>query len=133
MSTWTASSESKKKEHVTKKGTHLPITDIKGKDYLQVAWRLVWFREEHPTWGIETEQVGAIEGACLFKAVIKDESGRVLATGHKSETHKKFPDYREKAETGAIGRALALLGYGTQFCGDELDEGERIVDSPLSK
>jgi len=33
MSTWTASSESKKKEHVTKKGTHLPITDIKGKDY----------------------------------------------------------------------------------------------------
>jgi len=100
-----------------------------------VAWRLVWFREEHPTWGIETEQVGAIEGACLFKAVIKDESGRVLATGHKSETHKKFPDYREKAETGAIGRALASFRLWPTliFGGDELDEGERIVDSPLSK
>ena len=36
----------------------------------------------------------------------------------------------EKAETGSIGRALALLGYGTQFCADELDEGDRIVDAP---
>src|SRR5262249_10461456 len=25
---------------------------------------------------------------------------------------------------------LALIGYGTQFCADELDEGDRIVDSP---
>jgi hypothetical protein len=39
----------------------------------------------------------------------------------------------EKAETGAIGRALALIGYGTQFCADELDEGDRIVDAPVAK
>ena len=37
----------------------------------------------------------------------------------------------EKAETGSIGRALAYCGYGTQFCADELDEAERIVDAPI--
>jgi hypothetical protein len=36
----------------------------------------------------------------------------------------------EKAETGAIGRALALIGYGTQFA-PEMDEEDRIVDSPV--
>jgi hypothetical protein len=29
-----------------------------------------------------------------------------------------------------VGRALAMLGYGTQFA-PELDEGDRIVDSPV--
>ena len=38
-------------------------------------------------------------------------------------------DYFEKAETKAIGRALAMLGYGTQFA-PELDEAERVVDTP---
>ena len=47
------------------------------------------------------------------------------------ETARGFPDYVEKAETGAIGRALGVLGYGTQFA-PEFDEGtERIVDSPM--
>ncbi|HTD18454.1 MAG TPA: hypothetical protein VK667_02885, partial [Ktedonobacteraceae bacterium] len=40
--------------------------------------------------------------------------------------------YIEKAETGAIGRALAALGYGTQFA-PELNEEHRIVDSPVER
>ena len=39
----------------------------------------------------------------------------------------------EKAETKAVGRALAMLGYGTQFAADELDEGERIADTPIDR
>lgn len=46
------------------------------------------------------------------------------------ETLEGFGDFIEKAETGAIGRALALVGFGTQFCADELDEGPRLADSP---
>lgn len=30
------------------------MMNLKGKDYLQVMWRLVWFREEHPDWCINT-------------------------------------------------------------------------------
>ncbi len=43
-----------------------------------------------------------------------------------------FSDYIEKAETGAIGRALAALGYGTQFA-PEFNEEHRIVDSPVER
>jgi hypothetical protein len=104
---------------------------VKGKDYLEVKYRLVWFREDHPTWSIETNYVWTHDNSALARAVIKDEAGRVIATSHKAEHQDGFPDFLEKAETGAIGRALALIGYGTQFCADELDEGERIVDSPI--
>ena len=48
------------------------------------------------------------------------------------EKAASFPDYVEKAETGAIGRALAALGYGTQFA-PELNEQHRIVDSPVDR
>lgn len=117
----------------TPKGTELPIMSLKGKDYLEVKYRLVWFREERPTWGIETRVVDMSDKHAVFTAVVKDEQGRILASGHKHEDKAGFADFREKAETGAIGRALALLGYGTQFTGDELDEGERIVDSPVQR
>jgi len=63
---------------------------------------------------------------------VKDGQGGV-ATGTKSEKAASFPDFIEKAETGAIGRALAALGYGTQFTGDEWDEAHRIVDSPVDR
>lgn len=116
----------------TAKGTELPILNLRGKDYLEVKYRLVWFREERPDWSIETEFVKIEKGSALARAVIRNPSGQIMATSHKFEDVSGFPDFLEKSETGAIGRALALLGYGTQFCADELDEGKRIVDSPVN-
>lgn len=95
-----------------------------------MKYRLVWFREEHPDYSIETEFLNRDNTSACAKATIRDANGRILVTSHKIEDVKGFPDFAEKAETGSIGRALALLGFGTQFCADELDEGERIVDSP---
>ena len=117
----------------TPKGTTLPILNLKGKDYLQVAHRLVWFREERSDWRIETEFVALDDQSCIAKAIIRNESGQIMATAHKREDRGHFPDFMEKAETGAIGRALAYCGYGTQFCADEIDEGVRIVDAPQAK
>lgn len=116
----------------TPKGTELPILDLRGKDYIQVAHRLVWFREERPLWGIETTIVSHDEKRSVCRATIKDETGRVLSTATKQEDTQGFKDHLEKCETGAIGRALALIGFGTQFAPD-LDEGERIVDAPLGR
>ena len=104
---------------------------LKTKDYLQVQWRLVWFREDHPDWAINADCLEQDENHAIFKAVICDENGIQKSSGHGSESKRDFGDYLEKAETKAIGRALAMLGYGTQFAGNELDEGERIVDSPV--
>jgi hypothetical protein len=121
--------EQKMKTVKTPKGTELPIRDMKGKDYLDVAWRVLWMREEHPDWGIETEFLQLANDVAIAKATVRDGTGKILAQGTKSETPGGFSDFIEKSETGAIGRALALCGYGTQFTQD-LDEGERIVDSP---
>jgi len=113
----------KPKEHLSK---------IKGKDYLEVKWRLVWFREDHPDYEIDTEFIilDIDQGVAVCRAVIKDNESRQLACGTKTEYKASFFDYVEKSETGAIGRALAALGYGTQFA-PELEEGDRIVDSPI--
>jgi hypothetical protein len=115
----------------TAKGTELPLLNLRGKEYLEVKYRLVWFREDHPDWSIETELINVTDVSAYARASIRDESGRIIATSHKFERIQGFPDFIEKAETGAIGRALALIGYGTQFCADELDEGQRIVDAPV--
>lgn len=106
---------------------------LKGKDYLQVMWRLVWFREDHPDWMINTECVATGVDSAVFKATICDENGVQKSSGHGSESKKDFGDYLEKAETKSVGRALAMLGYGTQFAADDLDEGSRIVDSPVDR
>jgi hypothetical protein len=128
------------------------------RDYLPVQWRLVWFRSAVPNGSIETEMLHLdldrdteeealvwnaerrrsekitrrAKGFVIFRAVVKDGQGGI-ATGTKSEKAASFPDFIEKAETGAIGRALAALGYGTQFTGDEWDEAHRIVDSPVDR
>lgn len=114
------------------KGTELPIMQLKGKDYLMVAYRLVWFREEKPNWSIETQILESTPDFTLAKATVKDETGKIIATAHKTETKQGFADHLEKAETGSIGRALSLCGYGTQFAPD-LDEGERLADAPVSR
>lgn len=103
-----------------------------GRDYLTVAGRLLWLREEHPDWGIETNPVVAdIEkGVFIFHAVLRDGEGKIISSGTKMETVRGFADACEKSETGAIGRALGAAGYGTEFMLDELNEGQRIVDSP---
>ncbi len=119
--------------HKTPNGTVLPLLNLKGKFYLEVKFRVVWFREVHPDWSIETEFLRLEPTMAIAKATIKNVEGRVMSVGTKSETPNGFPDFIEKSESGAIGRALALIGFGTQFCGDELDEGDRIVDSPVQR
>jgi hypothetical protein len=120
------------RSYKTSKGTELPLLNLRGKEYLEVKYRLVWFREDHPDWSIETELISVTDVSAYARATIRDEKSRIIATSHKFESIQGFPDFIEKAETGAIGRALALIGYGTQFCADELDEGKRIVDAPAN-
>jgi hypothetical protein len=100
--------------------------------YLPVAPRIAWFRKEHPDWGIITRAVRTADKAVIMKATIKDGDGRVIATARKKETESGFADYIEKAETGAVGRALAMCGYGT-LQAPEFDEGNRLADAPSTK
>jgi len=127
------------------------------KDYLPVAWRLLWFREQCPQGKITTAKIlldpemdtteegyawneekrksekvmKHAKGFAVYHAHVEDGKGGE-AEGTKSEKAASFADYIEKAETGAIGRALAALGYGTQFAPDfEGDMPDNPVDSPV--
>src|SRR5882724_159152 len=101
-------------------------------DYLEVKWRLCWFRDRYPHGHITTEEVcvDLDRGYARYKATVEDgEGGR--ATGYGTETQADFADYCERAETRALGRALAALGIGTQFVGQDLTEGEHVADAPV--
>lgn len=105
-----------------------------GKLYCPVYVRIALFREKcpiHDGWGIITECIDKDEQSAMFAASIVDPQGRIVATGYKREHKAHFPDFEEKAGTGAVGRALLMAGFGTQYALDELDEGERIVDAPI--
>jgi hypothetical protein len=116
------------------------LVNLNGRgEYLEVKWRLLWLRTEHPEAIIETEMVRVEERDAIFKAHVTIPGGG-SATGWGSESAGDFRDFIEKAETKAIGRALAALGYGTQFCQDhEFGGGNivtgngqmRIVDAPV--
>lgn len=108
------------------------VTNLRGKEYLEVKWRLVWFRDERKDGAVLTEVVS--QNPLLVKATIMD-GDKILSTGHGTAQVKANAVWNgrefEKAETAAIGRALAHAGYGTQFT-DE-DEGEHLADAPIEK
>lgn len=108
------------------------LTRVNGSDYLEVKWRLVWLRDQHPDATVETELVSHNENTAVFRARVAIP-GAGSSTGWGSETAGDFRDYLEKAETKALGRALAALGFGTQFCPD-FEFGAavgRVVDAPV--
>jgi len=98
-----------------------------GQDYLDVKWRLLWLRREHPDAEIVTEHVQIEPDLAIFKATVSLPTGG-KATGYGSETAADFGDFIEKAETKAIGRALNALGYGAQF--GERGEEEAAAPPP---
>ncbi len=115
------------------------LSKFNGKDYLEVKWRILWLRSEHPDARVATEIVQHNEeaGFALFRAEVELPGGG-RSTGWGSETVRDFHDYIEAAETKALGRALASLGYGTQFCQDfDFSANARpgtaqVVDAPVN-
>lgn len=131
------------------------------KDYLPLQGRLLWFTGEVTEYVIETDIVlldidkeisvermvwspekhqkvpvtKMARGVAVYHATLaiyKDGHLVKKVPGDKMETAADFPDYLEKAQSGAIGRCLMFAGYGTAFA-IELAEGERIVDSPVDR
>ncbi len=111
------------------------MTNLKGKDYLEVKWRIVWFKDENPNGSIQTEVVNY--QPLVVRASIYNNDGILVANGHGSANASgKSVVWAgreiEKAETAAIGRALAHAGYGTQFDPDS-DEDDFLADSPIQR
>jgi len=108
------------------------LKKLNGKDYLEVVYRLQWLRAEHPDATITTklEHLDWEAGYAVFHARV-EIPGSGIAEGTGSETRQGFPaGWLEKGETVAVGRALAMLGYGTAFALTDFEEGH-LADAPV--
>lgn len=90
------------------------LTKVSGRDYLEVSQRLVWLRSAYPDAVITTELVEHRGNMAIFAARVTLPNG-ATGSGYGQEEAGDFADYLEKAETKALGRALATAGFGTQF------------------
>src|SRR5690348_11578329 len=119
------------------------LMQLKGRDYLNVQSRLLWFIRDQRALIVaglatmpyivrsELVEQDREAGWAHFKTYVRDVLGNET-TMYGSESAKDFGDYAEKASTKSLGRALLALGYGTAFA-PEMDEGERVVDSPVDR
>lgn len=110
---------------------------VGGNQYLPVAPRIAWFRDVNPSGEIHSQLVehDLAGGYAMFRVRVVDRNG-AIAEGHGSETMSGFKDYREKAETVAIGRALAHLGYGTLHALEiaRMDgDNTKLADAPIER
>lgn len=113
------------------------LIDLKGKQYLPVAARIVAFRETHPAGAITTELIST-EPRIIVRASIHAGDGVLLASGYGTAPTKGAGSWTgrevEKSETAAIGRALAHAGFGTLYATDANDDDtDNLADAPIER
>ncbi|MEG1551353.1 MAG: hypothetical protein RR355_03695 [Oscillospiraceae bacterium] len=124
------------KEGLEEKITAMTINNGNS-SYLPVQARILWFRTIYPEGkidsNVEISENQAIAYAKIYLNRLDAESSYVSkATARRvfdpsTEWGKNF---EASAETAAIGRALAIAGFGTENTGDELTEGT-YCETPL--
>ncbi len=108
------------------------------KKYMSVQNRVLWFRMVNPLGKIVTNILEKNDSFAIVEARVylskEDDDKNYVAKGIAQREFSKENVYStrniEWAETAAIGRALSLAGFGTQFCSDELNDNG-VVDSPI--
>ncbi len=114
--------------------------DIKGKEYAEVAQRVMAFRKIEPNGKILTEMLFNENGTCIFKATIIDGNEKILAVGHACEREgvgniNKL-SHIENCETSAVGRALGFCGIGSAgsiASAEEVQNATETLDKNLLK
>lgn len=116
----------------------LPNDDGSTSLYLDVKYRLLWFRLHRPNGKIDSEIVHVDDRfAVVCSRLYADKSDPLdqyvaKSTAQRFVSEEKFGDrFLEIAETAAIGRVLAAAGYGTQFCGTTDMLSDVIADAPI--
>jgi len=117
--------------------------DIKGKKYVLVSDRVLYFNETYPNWCIQTQRIMTEEPWLeVFKATVFPDCEHMerFFTGY---SQAKWGDWfinktsaLENAETSAVGRALAMMGIwviDSIASVDEINKAENTAKSQKSE
>ena len=104
-------------EQIATANSTIKCMDIKNKQYAPVSERIKAFRMVYPDGLILTELLSDEAGKCIFKASIyKSDRMQLIGVGHAYEREENGmvnrTSYVENCETSAVGRALAMCGFG---------------------
>ena len=92
--------------------------NIKGKEYITVNERLIYFRNtnEFEGFGIKEDIVSIDDTEGIFKVTIYDSNGEPIVSAHAQEyrdsSYINKTSFVENGFTSALGRALGYLGIG---------------------
>lgn len=111
--------------------------NIKGKEYVLVSDRIVYFNEQYTNGSIETLELPD-EQRVKFKAIVTpdvDKPSRIF-TGHSQavwgDGMVNKTAATENAETSAVGRALAMMGIGVIDSIASVDEINKAKTQPVA-
>jgi hypothetical protein len=111
----------------------LKSINIKGKEYVTVNQRLIFFRSqpEYKGWRITEDVVSLDEKEGLFKVTIINPDGFEMAVAHAQEyrdsSYINKTSFVENGFTSALGRALGYLGIGIDTAIASADEVQTAV------
>ena len=90
--------------------------DIKGKKYVLVSDRVIFFNETYPDGSITTELVSDWNSELIVIKATASPDGKRLFTGYSQATvgdgYINKTSALENAETSAVGRCLGMMGIG---------------------
>ena len=113
----------------------LKSINIKGKEYVTVNQRLIFFRSqpEYKGWRITEDVVSLDEKEGLFKVTIINPEGFEMAVAHAQEyrdsSYINKTSFVENGFTSALGRALGYLGIGIDTAIASADEVQTAVNN----
>lgn len=119
---------------INKLNENMKRVSIKGKKYAQVNDRVMAFRSACPNGSIESNVLSLENGMVVVKATIRDEDGRLLATGlayeKEGSSNINNTSFVENCETSAVGRALGFIGIGVD---DSIASAEELVNAVMQQ
>ena len=99
----------------------VPTISIHGKNYVMVKDRIALFYDTYPHGCIQTEIIDYKDGHWIVKAICypePQERPETFYTGHAHEsqgsTQINQTSALENCETSAVGRCLAMAGFGSE-------------------
>ena len=113
--------------------------NIKGKQYITVNERLIYFRKQpvFKGWRILEEHIELNDKEGIFKVSILDKENNIISSAHAQEyrdsSYINKTSFVENGYTSALGRALGYLGIGIDVAIASANEMANAVNNQTKK